>query len=480
MKKYTITLIFICLILSSCKDYLDLKPKNQIVVGTMKDVKLQMSSYLFAITATSENPVLSITFNGRKIVWPFNRDIMANFAFYSDDVDMSTAMSSSYSQKYQPEYYEDGDWKGITLANTLWAAMYTHIGYLNSIIQAADLVKEDDKALYEMVKGEALTIRAFFIFKLLQLYAPYHNNELGIPLNLNPDVIDGGKRLTQKQLYTQVLNDLNETLSFNSRSETWNIFNSKNIINAMLAQVYAFKSGSAARESDDWKNAAMHSAVIVDQFALETTTAAIKSQFSPTGVGAIKNQPYALLTLGWKITPRSNSLALWGNNNQGLLPSTTLADLYEPGDIRLAAYFNTSGMFAKYNIPLAVPDYAVMFRISDMYLINAEANIRLNDPKGKSLLAQFKQSRTGKTYSLDGVDLLKEVINERRKELCVEYDSRWIDMKRLGVSFTRKSADSKTNTLTDYTLQADDYRYALPIPIESELIYNNIVQNPGW
>jgi len=72
------------------------------------------------------------------------------------------------------------------------------------------------------------------------------------------------------------------------------------------------------------------------------------------------------------------------------------------------------------------------------------------------------------------------LLKERKKELCVEYESRWVDMKRLGLSITRKSTDSKTNQLTDYTLIAHDYRYALPIPVESELSYNNITQNPGW
>ncbi len=479
MKKYIIVLIFTSLVLGSCKDYLDLKPKNQIVAGAMEDVKLQMSSYLLAITATADNGI-NVSFNGRKIVWPFNRDAMANFAFYSDDIDMSTAMSNSYTQKYQAEYNEDGNWKGIAFANNMWAAMYTHIGYLNSVIKASDRVKEEDKAMYEMVKGEALAIRAFFVFKLLQMYAPYHDNNLGIPLNLDPDVVDGGARLTHKQVYKHIISDLNEALNFNSRKESWNIFNSKSIINSLLAQVYMFKATSAGQEVDDWKNAALHSAVIVNEYSLETTTAAIKAQFSPTAIGAIKNQPYALLTLGWKITPRSNSLALWGNGSQGLLPTAGLRDLYEPEDIRLTAYFNSFGMFAKHYIPLAVPDYVVMFRVADMYLINAEANIRLNDPKGKQLLAEFKQSRTGKVYNLDGVDLIKEVINERRKELCVEYESRWVDMKRLGIAFTRKSADPKLQALVDYTLESDDYRYALPIPIASELTFNNIDQNPGW
>ena len=32
-----------------------------------------------------------------------------------------------------------------------------------------------------------------------------------------------------------------------------------------------------------------------------------------------------------------------------------------------------------------------------------------------------------------------------------------------------------------YELKSDDYRYSLPIPFDSELNYNNYLeQNPGW
>ena len=55
-----------------------------------------------------------------------------------------------------------------------------------------------------------------------------------------------------------------------------------------------------------------------------------------------------------------------------------------------------------------------------------------------------------------------------------------MDMKRLGYGFTRKGLDEKTLEVKEYTLNPDDYRYTLPIPVDEELTYNNIPQNPGW
>ena len=45
MKRLILMLSTAVCLLSSCQNYLDLKPKNQTVVGTLEDVKLMMSSY---------------------------------------------------------------------------------------------------------------------------------------------------------------------------------------------------------------------------------------------------------------------------------------------------------------------------------------------------------------------------------------------------------------------------------------------------
>jgi len=34
--------------------------------------------------------------------------------------------------------------------------------------------------------------------------------------------------------------------------------------------------------------------------------------------------------------------------------------------------------------------------------------------------------------------------------------------------------------MVEDVLQSDDYRYALPIPVDIEIDYNDIPQNPGW
>ncbi|MEG1738094.1 MAG: RagB/SusD family nutrient uptake outer membrane protein, partial [Odoribacter sp.] len=76
--------------------------------------------------------------------------------------------------------------------------------------------------------------------------------------------------------------------------------------------------------------------------------------------------------------------------------------------------------------------------------------------------------------------VLEEILKERRKEFVLEEQMRWLDMKRLGVAISRDAMDEETNAVRTYTLDANDYRYALPIPTDLELMHNNIPQNPGW
>ena len=54
MKRLILMLSTAVCLLSSCQNYLDLKPKNQTVVGTLEDVKLMMSSYLFSLTSSDK------------------------------------------------------------------------------------------------------------------------------------------------------------------------------------------------------------------------------------------------------------------------------------------------------------------------------------------------------------------------------------------------------------------------------------------
>ena len=77
MKRLILMLSTAVCLLSSCQNYLDLKPKNQTVVGTLEDVKLMMSSYLFSLTSSDGYPIY---FNGVAMHFPYNRYAGRNYS----------------------------------------------------------------------------------------------------------------------------------------------------------------------------------------------------------------------------------------------------------------------------------------------------------------------------------------------------------------------------------------------------------------
>lgn len=80
-------------------------------------------------------------------------------------------------------------------------------------------------------------------------------------------MIEGTKRLSQQEVYKRIIGDLTEALNYETANDTWNVFYNKDIIHALLAQVYTFKAESAAKEEKDWEEAEKHSDYIVQRYS---------------------------------------------------------------------------------------------------------------------------------------------------------------------------------------------------------------------
>ena len=83
-------------------------------------------------------------------------------------------------------------------------------------------------------------------------------------------MIEGTKRLSQQEVYNRIIGDL-----------------TKDIIHALLAQVYTFKAESAAKEEKDWEEAEKHSDYIVQRYQLAQTADELKSVIRPGAAGVI-------------------------------------------------------------------------------------------------------------------------------------------------------------------------------------------------
>ena len=500
MKKI-LSILLVSFLVISCKDFLNMPPKNVKVVYTMEDVKEAMSLFLYgtlksnAGTGTANTLNNLVYFGGGRIQFPFSRYVNVASAMCSDDINMVGFVNENQDRpdrggySYESEYQEIKNWEGYSFAETIWKGVYLSVGYLNMVLKDLSNVPDYNKVEYERIAGEARVIRAYYLLRLNQLFAPYDNNDLGIPINFDVDDIKGGPRLKHSEVYKILLGELKDVLDYETvPKDSWNVFYNKKIIYAILAQVYQYKAGSAAGEKDDWNKAEIFARDARDGNRVENT---IEEQqelnYVPDDRIVNKPHPFALLRFSL-LGDGGNGYAPWGT--VGLpqqKPVDDLFEMYDADDIRVAAFFKIvdgKPYFVKLQ-SLGSVDYCnethPLFRMSDLLLIEAEAKMRQGNEEGaRMLLDEFKRSKIpGYMGDFDG-DVLAEILKERRKEFILEEQMRWLDMKRLGVSVSREASDDESLGLKVYTLDANDYRYTLPIPLDSELQYNNIQQNPGW
>jgi hypothetical protein len=163
--------------------------------------------------------------------------------------------------------------------------------------------------------------------------------------------------------------------------------------------------------------------------------------------------------------------------------SQDLVDAYqaEPGDLRFSeltqigvdAAGATSVFTAKYPDFATQADNAPILRVTEMYLIRAEANVRDNSSIGASPLDDINELRLRADLgTLTSVDI-DDVLRERRKELAFEGGHRRMDLLRNGRSlregllFESESAVGQPQTI-------------FPIPQREMDLTTQLVQNPGY
>ena len=207
MKKI-LSILLVSFLVISCKDFLNMPPKNVKVVYTMEDVKEAMSLFLYgtlksnAGTGTANTLNNLVYFGGGRIQFPFSRYVNVASAMCSDDINMVGFVNENQDRpdrggySYESEYQEIKNWEGYSFAETIWKGVYLSVGYLNMVLKDLSNVPDYNKVEYERIAGEARVIRAYYLLRLNQLFAPYDNNDLGIPSNFDVDDIKGGPRLT--------------------------------------------------------------------------------------------------------------------------------------------------------------------------------------------------------------------------------------------------------------------------------------------
>lgn len=484
------------IILHSCDDFLNVKPRNTRIVKTVKDYRDILASYMAWIKGINERErsVMGSWYN-----YP-NFDLSDVCGLYTGEIELkSESIIDPSSGTIAPYAKTVLSWTKKTVYT--WSQNYKFTGPLNYIIDnigEAQTEGDDIEGKYEnmknYIKGEALVWRAFTYYKTLQYYSPYKNNKLGIPVNTKAykdPVHTAIKRNTQKEVYEQIVSDCNQALDLLKKTpqDSWNFAYNEDFIHAMLANIYMYKAMSGAKETTDWSNAIAYAEKAIKNRTLTNNPSILMEMFNinkNTGFNLLNSDEFFIRIIK-KYSFDFPESGYAGSTFSVNTANPEIYKMYRNNDIRKDVYFkdlssdiSTNIINNKYSMYGGKPqDGGVFmpFRLADMYLIKAEALLRDNKPGAKEILDEFKQSRyiNPEPSPSSTEELLKEVLKERRLEFFQENDKRWIDMKRLGIKFDRgEIAGSK------FVLESNDFRYSFPIPLSELKEESDIVQNPGW
>ncbi|MEO5888768.1 MAG: RagB/SusD family nutrient uptake outer membrane protein [Ferruginibacter sp.] len=350
-----------------------------------------------------------------------------------------------------------------------WTEAYKAINDVNNVLSALSVVTAAKK---DKVEGEAKFIRACIYFELVRLYAKAWNDgnpaaNDGVPIKLTPTVELSGSadqllRDKVSVVYAQVIKDLTEAEALLPESNGFFATNASAA--GMLARVYLQKG--------DYANARDAADRVIESGNYKLTQANaddIIEEFLYTRAKAEDNTTEDIFAIQVTTTAGVNTFQTFyselGRNDISIKDAHY--DLYEPDDLRLNL-ISSDGYVTKFD---NVYGNVHIIRLSEMYLIRAEANFRSNTTTGAEPVDDINMVRERAGLDALAAVTLADILKERKIELSFE-GFNLHDIKRLGVStgyFTGGGG-----------LPFDSPKLIFPIPKRDILVNPNLSQNEGY
>lgn len=434
----------ILLAFASCEKALDIDPRQDIsaelALSSPQDVENALTGG-FAVMGYAQlygtNLILvpELLANDDYIQW------VGTFDSYQDVADRSTMLATNAE------------------ATRTWSAAYRAINIANTVMSSLDIFSDPQQR--NSAESRALFIRAVMHFELVRLYAlPYvaggANGQPGIPLVLQAvkttdDLHTSKARNTVAEVYTQVENDLTAAITRDPGNFA---------AMGMLARVYLQEGKNA--EARDMAN----TVITTGGYELAGLEEPFRVDHSDENIFEIEQDEQV------------NA----GTSNDGLATFfSSLPDNYGRADVRVAPAFaatflptdlrrtqlmypgRAGGLFTRKwsdyydNIPV--------IRLTEMYLIRAESNLRLGTTVGAAPVSDINAIRVRAGLTPLVVVTIGQVLEEREKELAFE-GFRLHDYKR-----TQRPIGSRPYNSPELIL---------PIPDREMNANPELVQNEGY
>ena len=478
MKKRILAILFLTAALSSCNDFLNLKPTYQISDQNFYQNQNDFETALVGVYSTF-----------RGLYSTSNVQYVAELTTDNTEIQWSSPSADEMQL----------DQNGVTATNAfvraVWNTCLYTISQSTNILNRIDAVNFDQTAR-NRIKGEAQFLRAFSYFYMVRLFGnvPITNETFTSPAQVSAADLS---LKPKEEVYKLILSDLAsaETL-LPATLVTDKTRASQMTVKALLGKVYLTQqtydlAATKLKEVIDSKQYLL----VADYKTLSTNGNANLAE-TMLEVDYLSGQ-----TLGNNysslFTPAITSMAIFPGNSQGagrIVPTLDLIKSYETGDARKAISVNDSvaliggkKSYSRYGLKFvdfkAVDpnDGSISFtilRYADVLLMYAEV---LNEQgKTADALPYINQVRQrAKLPALAGLtqaNLRLALEQERRVEFLYE-GHRWFDLVRTGRAQAVLNAHYASQKLS-FSLQ--DFELLFPIP-QAEIDLNpKLKQNTGY
>ncbi|MNK06650.1 SusD family protein [compost metagenome] len=408
-------LIFAALLtLSSCKSFLEVDvPRSQLVRSTVFDNYETATIAMTDIYAKiRDKGILSGTRGSSNLI-----------GCYADEL-------TSYRTQTDPNFYfyNNSLLPSNTFVSEYWSFAYNQIFAANSVIEGAQASTNLSADQKNELLGEALFVRALSHFYLVNLFGdiPYISQtdyKINIVVTRTPTA----------DVYKLLIADLKksiELLPVNYIAPN-KIIPNQAVAKALLSRVYLYQKS--------WPEAESMATTLIDEKTLFTFEDNISNVFL---IGSKETIWQLNASVAGRNTDEGAVFIFTSGPPPSVALSTGLVNSFSDTDLRKANWIKavTSGTSTwyhpnKYKERLSTTtskEYSIVFRLSEQYLIRAEARAQQNNLEGakKDLNKIRFRADIGDTPANTKAELLRAILQERSWELFTEHGHRFFDLKR--------------------------------------------------
>lgn len=467
-------------VISSCKKFVQVGPPNyEIVSASVFNNPNTVTSALLGI-------YLDMVSNQDSWILAQDQGLMADeLTTYSTDPTQLQYYTNSMIASNNPGDWYDG---------------YSYIYQANALIEGLQNNGNINPAIAQQVTGEALFIRAFWLFYLTNMYG-----DIPLVTTTNYATNQTLSKSSQALVYIQIISDLKKAQSLlnvnyvdatDTASGMDRIRPNVSVATAFLARVYLYtqKYDSALIEANLVIGNPMY------RLCATPTAAAPNSTFLANSTEAIWQLGVPSPSPSGSNTPDANNFYLASAPSTGDENSCTISpqllNAFEPNDQRRAYWIgvDSTGTTPEtyYYFPFKyqsyqqtnVTEYTMVLRLAEQYLIRAEAEAQRGDmaDAAKDLDTIRARAGLGPSPTLTATSSLQQadsaILHERQVELFTEWGHRWFDLIRMDSVNVVLGSPGDVCHYKGGKWNVDWELY--PIPQNDVLLDANLKQNLGY